>query len=326
MLSLSMSSATLATGLLLIALHGVLAMTSRTVLLAVCTMMALAPSAHAHEVGYSLGQTIRDILSDGTVGPEMVVLPAGRFLMGSPPDEKGRDFTEGPQVEITISQPFAVGKYELTWDEWEKCVSKRGCQDNSGRGYSVTSSPDWSGDAGYGRGRRPVVNVSWGDAEAYVTWLSAETGETYRLLSEAEWEYAARAGSTGRFGWGDAEPTCDAGRDNTANFDGPNSVGFIAGCNGRRTEPVGFSAPNAFGLYDMHGNVREWTKDCFHVSLEGIPADGSPWVTDCARGGEDNVFRGGSFTGGVDQLRSASRQATIGREVNMGFRIARELD
>lgn len=287
---------------------------------------ALATSAHSQEARYKSGHTFRDTLRNGAMGPEMVVVPAGRFLMGSPPDEKGRENTDGPQVEITIKKPIAVGKYELTWNEWEVCVAKRACEDNSMAGYGAQPNPAWSGDAGYGRGRRPVINVNWEDAEAYVRWLSTETGETYRLLSEAEWEYAARAGTTGRFSWGDAEPTCEVGKENRANFNGPHSAGFLAGCNGRQTEPVGFSAPNAFGLQDMHGNVREWTKDCFHVDLEGIPNDGSPWVTGCARGGEGHVFRGGSFTGGVDQMRSAARQATHQRDVNMGFRIARELD
>lgn len=286
-------------------------------------LAALTPSAHSPKVAHSPGQTFRDTLSDGALGPEMVVIPAGQFLMGSPENEKGRDFTEGPQVAITIPKPFAVGKYELTWGEWEKCVAMRGCQDNSGKAYGSKQAPQWSGDAGYGRDRRPVINVSWDDAAAYVNWLSSQTGESYRLLSEAEWEYAARAGSTGRFAWGDAEPTCEPGQANTANFDSLNSPGFLAGCNGRRTEPVGFSAPNAFGLYDMHGNVREWTQDCFHVYLTGIPTDSSPWVTACDRGGEGHVFRGGSFTAGVDQLRSAARQATIGRGTNLGFRIAR---
>lgn len=278
------------------------------------------------EATYTSGDTFRDTLSDRTLGPEMVVLPAGKFLMGSPKDEKGRNMSEGPQVEITILKPFAVGKYELTWNEWEACVAKQGCKDNSRKGSSATPDPEWSGDASYGRGTRPVINVSWEDAEAFVKWLSAETSETYRLLSEAEWEYAARAGSTGRFSWGDTEPTCEVEQENTANFNGPHSADFLAGCNGRQTEPVGFSGPNSFGLYDMHGNVREWTKDCYHVYLEGIPTDGTPWVTDCARRGEGNVFRGGSFTGGVNQMRSAARQATHRREINLGFRIARELD
>ncbi|MEZ5710769.1 MAG: formylglycine-generating enzyme family protein [Blastomonas sp.] len=297
-----------------------------TAMMAACVIASLITAAHSEEGSHKSGEIVRDTLSDGALGPVMVVVPAGKFLMGSPENEKGHQFTEGPQIEITIAKPFAVGKYELTWEEWEACVAKRGCEDNSHKAYAANPDPDWTGDAGYGRGARPVINVSWDDADAYVKWLSAETGETYRLLSEAEWEYAARAGSTARFSWGDAEPTCELGKPNRANFNGPHSVGLLAGCNGRQTEPVGFSAPNAFGLYDMHGNVREWTIDCFHVYLEGIPTDGSAWLTGCARGGEGHVFRGGSFTGSVDQMRSASRQATIRREVNMGFRIARELD
>lgn len=287
---------------------------------------AAAPPAHAQTATPKPGETIRDTLRDGTPGPVLVVVPAGRFRMGSPGDEQGRDTSEGPQVEITLARPFAVGKYELTWEEWDACVAQRGCRDNSAAGSSPTSGPAWSGDAGYGRGRRPVINVDWNDAADYVRWLSTETGQTYRLLSEAEWEYAARAGSTGRFSWGDAPPTCEPGQENTANFNGPHSRELLGGCNGRRTEPVGFSTANAFGLHDMHGNVREWTIDCYHVDLTGIPTDGSPWTTDCARGGEGNVFRGGSFTGGVDQMRSASRQATHRREINLGFRIARDLE
>lgn len=299
----------------------------RRAIAAGCFAASIASFALADEVSYNVGDTFRDSLSDGSLGPEMVVVPAGRFQMGSPETEKDYHFyfNEVPQVEITIAKPIAVGKYELTWDEWEACVAKQRCEDNSNTGYSATSSPEFSGDAGFGRGRRPVISVSAEDAEAYVKWLSSETGETYRLLSEAEWEYAARAGSTGRFSWGDEDPTCEVGRKNTANFN-DRRKGILEGCNGRLTEPVGFSAPNAFGLHDMHGNVREWTQDCFHVSLNGIPTDGSAWLTECARGGEGNVFRGGSFTAGADQLRSAARQATSGREINMGFRIARELD
>ncbi|MGC6398985.1 formylglycine-generating enzyme family protein [Sphingomonas sp. FW199] len=307
----------------------VLAMIYRTlgrVIAAGCFMAALTSSAHSQATANNPGETFRDALSDQSSGPEMVVVPAGRFVMGSPDKEEGRDFSEAPQVEITIAKPFAVGRYELTWDEWERCVAKRGCKDNSRIGFNAQSGAGRSGDAGYGRGRRPVINVSWDDAQAYVAWLSKETGKPYRLLSEAEWEYAARAGSTGRYAWGDEEPTCEPGRSNTANFNGPQSPRLLSGCNGRRTEPVGYSAPNAFGLYDMHGNVREWTQDCFHVYLDGIPTDGSPWMINCDRGGEGNVFRGGSFTGGASQLRSAARQATEAGDINMGFRIARNLD
>lgn len=296
-----------------------------------CFTVSAASLACSEQVTYNAGDTFRDALNDGALGPEMIVLPAGSFIMGSPESEKDYHFhfTEVPQVEITIPKPFAVGKYELTWDEWEVCVAQRGCDDNSGKrfGSKTETEPDpaWDGDASFGRGTRPVINVSWDDASAYVKWLSAETGEAYRLLSESEWEYAARAGSTTRFSWGDANPTCEVGRANTANFRNP-AKGLLAGCNGRITAPVGFSEPNAYGLHDMHGNVREWTQDCFHVSLDGIPTDGSAWLTNCARGGEGHVFRGGGFSSSAEQLRSAARQATTKREVNMGFRIARELN
>lgn len=298
--------------------------------LAVSFVAAFPASIAAAEPDrFAVGDVFRDALNSGGQGPEMVVVPAGRFVMGSPEDEKGRKFNEGPQVEISISKPFAVGKYELTWEAWEACVADQGCVDNSDRRYGSTAEsdfdPDWDGDAGFGRGSRPVINVSWADADDYVKWLSTQTNQTYRLLSESEWEYAARAGSTGRFSWGAADPTCEPGLPNTANYNAPKTKGLLTGCNGRITEPVGFSGPNAFGLYDMHGNVREWTQDCFHVYLEGIPQDGSPWVTDCARGGEGNVFRGGSFTGSINQMRSAARQATVKREINMGFRVMREL-
>lgn len=135
-------------------------------LVAVCAIAALVTSANAQEAAYRPGETFRDTLSDGASGPEMVVVPPGRFLMGSPADEKGREFGEGPQVEITISKPFAVGRYELTWDEWEACIARQGCRDNGRKGASARQGSDWSGDAGYGRGRRPVINVSWDDAEA----------------------------------------------------------------------------------------------------------------------------------------------------------------
>ncbi len=283
-------------------------------------------SALAQNDALAPGEVTRDTLGNGELGPEMVILPAGQFLIGSPDDEPGRRDLEGPQTQIMFARPFAMGRYELTWNEWEACVAAGGCEDNSDKAYATNPGPDaWTGDAGYGRGTRPVINVSFADAEDYVRWLSAETGHTYRLPSEAEWEYAARAGTTGRFSWGDVDPTCEPGQENTANFSGPNT-GMLEGCLGRRTSPVGYSAPNPFGLYDMHGNVREWVVDCFHVSFEGIPTDGSAWLTDCARGGEGNVFRGGSFTAGAAQLRSASRQATTRREVNMGFRIVRELE
>ena len=218
--------------------------------------------------------------------PEMVVVPAGSFLMGSPESEEGRWDDEGPVHEVTIARPFAVGVYEVTFGEWDACVSGGGCG-----GYR----PD---DQGWGRGRRPVVNVSWEDAQAYVRWLSGRTGEAYRLLSEAEWEYVARAGTTTRYWWGN-----EIGR-NRANCDGCGSR-----WDDKQTAPVGSFAANPFGLHDVHGNVWEWTEVCY----EG----------DCSR----RVLRGGSWVDAPRFLRSAFRyrSTTGGRFGSYGFRVARTL-
>jgi formylglycine-generating enzyme required for sulfatase activity len=179
----------------------------------------------------------------------MVALPGGTFLMGSPEGEEGRDADEGPQHEVTI-RSFAIGKYEVTFEEWDACVAAGGCN-----GYQ----PD---DRGWGRGRRPVINVSWDDAQAYMAWLAEATGKPYRLPSEAEWEYATRAGTTTRYAFGD-EIT-----EKEANFGG--TVG--------KTTEVGSYPANAWGLHDIHGNVVEWVEDIWHNSYQGAPADGSAWT------------------------------------------------
>jgi formylglycine-generating enzyme required for sulfatase activity len=231
--------------------------------------------------------------------PEMVVLPAGAFTMGSFATEKGRCRKEEPQHEVTIARPFAVSKFELTFAQWEACVSFGGCPQAS--------------DSGYGRGARPIINVTWDDARQYVTWFSKMAGKPYRLLTEAEWEYAARAGSTTAYFWGD-----DIGVGN-------------ANCNGcggewdnRETSPVGSFKPNAFGLYDMHGNVWEWVDDCYHDNYSGAPTDGSSWTAgDCSR----HVVRGGSRRSDPRDIRSAHRVwDTAGdRSGAMGFRVGRTL-
>ena len=201
--------------------------------------------------------------------PEMVVVPAGSFMMGSPSSEEGRYGNEGPVHRVTIPAPFAVGKYEVTFSEWDACVSAGGCG-----GYRPN---DW----GWSRGRRPAINVSWNDARAYVRWLSEKTGKEYRLLSESEWEYAARAGTTTRYWWGNA-----IGR-NRANCDGCGSR-----WDNEQTAPVGSFAANGFGLHDMHGNVWEWVGDCWNDSYAGAPSDGRAWESrNCGR----RVLRGGSW-------------------------------
>lgn len=244
--------------------------------------------------------------------PLMVTVPAGTFLMGSPAYEEGRNSAEGPRRYVTIEAPFAVGVYEVTFDEWEACRREGGCPD-----------PEWGGDSGY-----PVKNVSRDDAQAYVGWLSRTTGQQYRLLSEAEWEYVARAGTeTARY-WGDSESgQCRYanGRDESSYVD-DGSVSCTDGF-GRSEAPVGSFAPNAFGLYDVLGNVSEWTQDCWNNSYAGAPSDGSAWQSgDCSAA----VVRGGGHyvLGRPEDLRSASRFAFKSdiRHFPIGFRVARTVN
>jgi formylglycine-generating enzyme required for sulfatase activity len=196
-----------------------------------------------------------DVFKECADCPEMVVLPAGEFLMGSPANEEGRDADESPLHIVVVARPFAVARFELTFDEWDACVTLGGC----------TYSPS---DQGWGRGTRPVINVSWNDAQQYVAWLSARTGRPYRLLSEAEWEYAARSGSDKPYPWGGEIGNAHA-----------NCAGCGSQWDASQTAPAGSFAPNAFGLYDMHGNVSEWVQDCAHASYSEAPGDGSAWAS-----------------------------------------------
>ena len=234
--------------------------------------------------------------------PELVVVPSGTYGMGSPPREKGRDNDEGPVTRVRIAEPIAVGLYEVTFAQWDACRREGGCRHNPS-------------DRGWGRGSRPVINVSWEDAQQYVRWLSSKTGARYRLLSESEWEYVARAGTTTRFHWGD-EP----GR-RRANCDGCGSR-----WDDRRTAPAGSFSANEFGLHDVHGNVREWVEDCWHDDYSGAPGDGRPWTSggNCSR----RVVRGGSWTNAPKYVRSADRSwDPVGyRNIYVGFRVARTFD
>ena len=243
------------------------------------------------------------VFQDCAECPEMVMVPAGDYWMGSPAGEAGRYEDEGPRHRVRIGEAFAVGKYEVTFEEWDACVAEGGCG-----GYR----PD---DEGWGREDRPVVNVRWGDAKAYVSWLSGRTGKEYRLLSEGEWEYVARAGTETRYTWGDDEGN------NRANCDGCGSR-----WDDRKTAPVGSFGANGFGLHDVHGNVWEWVEDCWHGNYEGAPTDGSAWTSGGNCGWR--VLRGGSWFNGSRYLRSAvrSRYSTVNRDSDyVGFRIARTL-
>ena len=248
-----------------------------------------------------------DTFQDCGTCPQMVVVPAGSFMMGSPSHEEARRASEVPVHQVTIAQPFAVGVYEVTFAEWEACASGGGC------GHR----PD---DEGWGRGQRPVIHVNWDDAQAYVRWLSQQTGESYRLLSEAEWEYAARAGTTTPFHFGESISPSQA------NYDGDYTYGGGGrGQDRQQTVPVGSFGPNPFGLHDVHGNVWEWVQDCWNENYNGAPSDGRAWeVGDCSR----RVLRGGSWYYEPRVLRSANRfrnTADIRSFNYYGCRIARSL-
>ena len=219
--------------------------------------------------------------------------------MGSPESEKGHDQRESPQHQVTIARPFAVSKYLVTFDDWDACVSVGGCPHN---------------EDSNGRGTMPAINVTWDDAERYVEWLSLMTGKPYRLLSEAEWEYVARAGTATAYPWGD-----DIGTGNA------NCKGCGSQWDFQQTSPAGSFKPNAFGLFDMQGNVFQWVEDCFQANYTGAPADGSARTSaDCKR----HVVRGGSWYEEPDFLRSANRSrmdAADSKDDDLGFRIARTL-
>lgn len=233
--------------------------------------------------------------------PEMVVIPDGSFRMGSAAGEADRRASEGPQREVRIPRRFAAGRFEVTFEEWEACLLDGGCD-------------RWPADQGWGRGRRPVVDVSWEDASLYVAWLSRRTGKQYRLLSEAEWEYVARAGTTTARPWGDALSTGNANCASCGNDEA-----------GRRTTPVGSFKTNAWGIADALGNVWEWVADCRNPGYDGAPGDGTPWLTgDCAQ----RAMRGGSWLTEARGVRVAARAyfPVQRRDVNIGFRVATAVD
>ncbi len=260
---------------------------------------AVAAEAPLEEI--SAGDVFRDCANC----PDMAALPAGGFQMGARPGEIGAKPAESPMREITFANGFALSSHEVTYAEWDACVADGGC---------AYKAPDH----GWGRDKRPVVSVSYEDALSYVAWLSEKTGQSYRLPTEAEWEYAARAGSTAPFATGS---TVRAGQ---ANYNGQYPYSGEKETYRARTVPVASFAPNAFGLYDMHGNAWEWTADCWTESHAGAPSDGSAVATgDCTK----HVLKGGAWNTGGWRLRSAHRIAkpSTAREFDNGFRVARDL-
>lgn len=261
---------------------------------------------------------IGEIFRDCTKCPQMIVVPSGLLTMGSPNHEDGRDDDEFPRHNVNISYWLAVGVYEVTFTEWDACVSAGGCRDNVS-------------DYGWGRGNRPVIDVSWDDAQSYVSWLSNLTGHEYGLLHESEWEYVARGTTqTARY-WGESSKVqCRYanGADRTTRWyeslKGYESLLTVAACDDGyyHTSPVGNYEANKFGLYDVLGNVYEWTQDCYTGSYSRAPADGSAMESgDCF----NRVIRGGSWFDGPEKLRSANRGTEwLGQpRHDVGFRVAR---
>jgi formylglycine-generating enzyme required for sulfatase activity len=242
------------------------------------------------------GESFKECATDC---PEMIVLPAGSFTMGSPATNEGNFLAE--QHPVTIPRPFAVSKYEVTFADWDACARYGDCE------------PDIT-DSNFGRGRQPVINVTWYHAQQYVGWLSRMTGKIYRLLSEAEYEYATRAQTQTVYPWG-----------NEVRSNNANCIGCGSQWDGRQPAPVGSFAPNPFGLYDMVGNIWKWLQDCEHSNYKNAPKDGSAWIEqgEC----KFRMVRGGSWANHPAQLRSAFRNSDSDtfRNSRLGFRIARTL-
>ena len=281
--------------------------------LAYALTLSLVPLASLGVEGVPDGQRVfRDSLHSGAYGPELVVIPAGRFRMGCDRGEPGCTRERAPSRKVVFAAPFAMSKHEVTFDDYDHYLRTKG----GGRAGEAD-------DHGWGRGRRPVINVTWKQAVAYTAWLSAQAGARYRLPSEAEWEYAARAGTTTEWPWGDE---FTPGRANCAD------------CGSRwdneRTAPVGSFAPNAWGLHDMHGNVLEMLLDRLRLGYEDTPTDGSPQTKPAWRKRDsigtriDRAARGGSWNSSSRWTRSSAR-GYVGRNRYgsvWGIRLVRELD
>jgi formylglycine-generating enzyme required for sulfatase activity len=249
----------------------------------------------------SAGEAFRDRLKNGGEGPEMVVVPPGSFRMGS---LQGSDFNR-PVHGVQIQKPFAIGRYEVTFDEYDQ--------------FAIATGRSLPKDGGWGRGRRPVINVSWQDAVEYSKWLSEQTGKRYRLPTEAEWEYAARAGTGTAYWWGN-----EGWKSGMANCNNCGSQ-----WDNKQTSPVGSFKPNPFGLYDTAGNVYEWVLDLWQYSYLGAPTDGSAWEQKNRDNvGPKRVRRGGSWRSYPEDSRVFHREGVgaSDRGHNLGFRLVQDLD
>lgn len=266
------------------------------------------------------GDVFRDRLQDGSQGPEMVVIPSGSFRMG---DISGSgDDNQKPVHRVTINKPFAMGETEVMRGDFALFVNSTGYRTEAEKGdgcyiyngeWVLEKNKNWRNPGFDQNNKHPVTCVSWNDAKAYIKWLKNETGKPYRLPSEAEWEYGARAGSNSKYTWGS-----EVGNGNA------NCNGCGSRWDNSKTAPVSSFKANGFGLFDMHGNVWEWNEDCWNTSYSGAPSNGKAWTS-----GECNsrVLRGGSWYGKPGNVRSAYRgglNSGIGFN-NFGFRLAQDL-
>jgi len=261
-------------------------------------------------------QIFHDTLANGEPGPALVVIPAGRFTMGAELDPAPSMTPEQPVHQVVISRPFAIGKFEISFREYDIFVNATN--------HDKPSDLGW-GTLYWGRDKIPVFNVSWDDTKRYLEWLSTQTGARYRLPTEAEWEYAARAGTTTVFSTGNC---IDA---NQANFHAKETFNDcqLSQVYKGKVIDTGSFPPSPWGLHDVHGNVLEWTEDCWHDNYVDAPEDGSAWLdssdnADCNR----RVLRGGSWSGRALELRSAARASNKSsfKSIFIGFRVVRELD
>nr|VFJ57504.1 MAG: Formylglycine-generating enzyme, required for sulfatase activity, contains SUMF1/FGE domain [Candidatus Kentron sp. FW]VFJ62810.1 MAG: Formylglycine-generating enzyme, required for sulfatase activity, contains SUMF1/FGE domain [Candidatus Kentron sp. FW] len=256
------------------------------------------------------GKTFRDKLKDGSLGPEMIVIPEGEFLMGSPVEEPMRYEGEGPQHQVRIAQSFALSVTGITFEDYDL--------------FSKDTGRKLPRDGGWGRGRQPVINVNWYDATAYAKWLSKQTGNRYRLPTEAEWEYAARAGTTTPFSTGKCISTDQANYKGDYDYgDCPTNTKVSRG----KTIPAGSMPANPWGLHEMHGNVWEWTADCWHYHYRDAPIDGRAWGKENNGYCAERVVRGGGWGSGPRGVRSAVRSWDwMGvKSTDLGFRVVKVL-
>ncbi|MEN8260046.1 MAG: SUMF1/EgtB/PvdO family nonheme iron enzyme [Pseudomonadota bacterium] len=283
------------------------------------------------------GTVFRNTLRDGSKGPEMVVIAKRSFRMGSPDDEKGRASVEGPQHQVTISKPFAMSRYEVTVDDFKQFVEATGyrteaeqdagCGTWEGDKWKKDTDRNWQKPGFNQTDRHPVVCVSWNDGRAYTAWLKSQTGKPVWLPSEAEWEYAARAGSIQSRYWGD-NPDDACRYENVEDRTAKERLSrlLIHECSDSFvfTAPAGSFEPNDFRLNDMLGNVWEWAEDCWHENYEGAPTDGGSWASGSC---ELHVVRGGSWVFDPRMVRSAFRGVSMPdrRYGLVGFRLAQDL-